>query len=242
VSASAPAAASQAPCVPDALAADLTSPVWQPPPLRVERLPRDGCHTRFPCGSPSRGTKPGGLVPLPDPLPQQFNQQSNEQVQNILGWRHVPPRRASAPGYRRGDLADSPRYQQPHIATGSTLPPRACARHTCIAPSGERLTSTQSACLQDRLRYLQASPSMLFGTVAGGRCAAASRRKACHTPSSLRKLVAVSVATPAAAFKDPVWQPQRLPRARLRARIRGACVRTPYRNQEPACHTALRGR
>jgi len=29
--------------------------------------------------------------------------------------------------------------------TGSTLPPRACARHTCIAPSGERLTSTQSA-------------------------------------------------------------------------------------------------
>ena len=106
----------------------------------TRRLPH-----RFSCGSPTRGTKPGGLVPLPDPLSQQFNQQSNEQVQNILGWRHVPPRRASAPGYRRGDLADSPRYQQPHIATGSTLPPRACARHTCIAPSGERLTSTQSA-------------------------------------------------------------------------------------------------
>ena len=29
-----------------------------------------------------------------------------------------------------------------HTATGSTLPPRACARHSCIAPSGERLTST----------------------------------------------------------------------------------------------------
>ena len=91
VSASAPAAASQAPCVPDALAADLTSPVWQPPPLRVERLPRDGCHTRFPCGSPMRGTKPGGLVPLPDPLPQQFNQQSNKQIQIITGRVTHPP-------------------------------------------------------------------------------------------------------------------------------------------------------
>ena len=78
------------------------------------------------------------------------------------------------------------------MATGSTLPPLLCS-HTCIAPSGERLTSTQSACLQDRLRYLQASPSLLFGTVASGRCAMASRRKACRPPSSLRKLVAVSM-------------------------------------------------
>jgi len=43
----------------------------------------------------------------------------NNTSQNRLGWRHVPPRRASPPGYRRGDLADSPRYQSPHIATGS---------------------------------------------------------------------------------------------------------------------------
>ena len=76
--------------------------------------------------------------------------------------------------------------------TGSTLPPLLCS-HTCIAPSGERLTCTQSARLRDRLRYLQASPLLLFGTVTGGRYALASRRKACHTPSSLRKLVAVSL-------------------------------------------------
>jgi hypothetical protein len=194
VSASAPDAASHAPCVPAAHAAafHLPSVAAAAASRRAPATRRWLPHT-FSLWQPNAGTKPGGLVPLPDPLPQQFNQQSNEQLQNILGWRHVPPRRASAPGYRRGDLADSPRYQQPHIATGSTLPPRACARHACIAPSGERLTSTQSACLQDRLRYLQASPSLLFGTVAGGRYAAASRRKACHTPSSLRRLAAVSM-------------------------------------------------
>ena len=108
-------------------------------PATSRRLP----HTFF-LWQPKAGTKPGGLVPLPDPLSQQFNQQSNEQLQNILGWRHVPPRRASPPGYRRGDLADSPRYQTPHGATGSTLPPL-LRSHTCIAPSGERLTSTRSA-------------------------------------------------------------------------------------------------
>lgn len=63
--------------------------------------------------------------------------------------------------------------------TGSTLPPLLCS-HTCIAPAGERLTSTQSARLRDRLRYLQASPLLLFGTVTGGRYASASRRKACR--------------------------------------------------------------
>ena len=115
------------------------------------RFASNACHRptaathAFPVAAQSGGPKPGGLVPLPDPLPQQFNQQSNKQIKNITGWRHVPPRRATPPGYRRGDLADSPRYQQLHMATGSTLPPRACARHTCIAPSGERLTSTQSA-------------------------------------------------------------------------------------------------
>ena len=44
---------------------------------------------------------------------------NNDNSQIRLGWRHVPPRRASAPGYRRGDLADSPRYRTPRIATGS---------------------------------------------------------------------------------------------------------------------------
>ena len=34
---------------------------------------------------------------------------------------------------------------------------------------------------------------------------------------------------PAAFFTSPVWQPQRLPRARPRAHTRGACMRTPYR-------------
>ncbi len=126
------------------------------------------------------------------------------------------------------------------MATGSTLPPRACARHTCIAPSGERLTSTQSACLQDRLRYLQASPSLLFGTVTGGRYASASRRKACHTPSSLRKLVAVSMWQARRRFSCPQCGSRNGCHEQCCALTLAARAAHAIPAPAPACHTALR--
>ncbi len=92
VSASAPAAASQAPCVPVAHAAASHIPsvaaaaASRRAPATGRRLPHI-----ISCGSPTRGTKPGGLVPLPDPLPQQFNQQSNKQIQIITGRVTHPP-------------------------------------------------------------------------------------------------------------------------------------------------------
>ena len=125
-----------------------------------------------------------------------------------------------------------------HTATDSTLPPLLCS-HTCIAPAGERLTSTQSARLRDRLRYLQASPLLLFGTVTGGRCAEASRRKACRTPSSLRKLVAVSMWQARRPFHFPSAAAATTATnsaARSRSRRCFAAIPAP----EPACHTALR--
>jgi len=129
VSASAPAAASQAPCVPDALAADLTSPVWQPPPLRVERLPP---------------------IPLTWSLSRTLSPSSSiSRVTNSyrIFWGGDTSPRVELPRPDTGGAISPtpPDTQTPHITTGSTLPPRAFARHTCIAPSGERLTSTHPA-------------------------------------------------------------------------------------------------
>ena len=129
VSASAPAAASQAPCVPDAHAAAFHIPsvaaaaASRRAPATGRRLP----HILF-LWQPNAGTKPGGLVPLPDPLSQQFNQQSNEQLQIILGRVTHPPAssfRARLQAWRSRRLPpipDAPRCNGLHASAAALQP------------------------------------------------------------------------------------------------------------------------
>ena len=114
-------------------------------------------------------------------------------------------------------------------------------RHGAFAPCRAATATALSA-------PVAARRAILTGTVAAAPYAEASRRKACHTPSSLRKLAAVACGTPAAVFMSPVWQPRRFaPSACHHHRFavggsRDACRHSPpplpATHSTPPCNTA----
>jgi len=160
------------------------------------------------------------LVPLPDPLSQQFNQQSNKQIQNISGRVTPPPAAISStpPDTRRPTLPRAPRFRRvrAHSIPASHLPVNALRprsrpdyRIACATSRHHRRCSSVR------------SPAGVARRRHGGR--PATRHPHCAG------LLRCRCGRPAAVFTSPVWQPRRLPRARPRAHTRGACMRTPYR-------------
>ena len=172
---------------------------------------------------------------------------NNDNCQIRLGWRHVPPRRASAPGYRRGDLADSPRYRTPRIATGSQRR-RSFAAIQRRAP--RQLTAPQASSRPDyRAWCCRRGAARLLVSVAERSPAGFPQRHHAGRPATRHphcaSLLRCRCGRPAAVFTSPVWQPRR---SALTAATR---IATGYHSRrvhahaiaapEPACHTALRG-
>ncbi len=141
------------------------------------------------------------------------------------GGRHAPPRRASAPGYRRGDLADSPRYQTHRIAARSTLrrcfsPPRAgyvAASHAQPYSAGHRLGSHRAPGVQSPgLPVLVlppgrgSPPCVRRCTVTGSRSAAASPASGVRAVCPDSRRLGVRPSVPHAPRRRPrsvLWQP-----------------------------------
>ena len=150
-----------------------------------------------------------------------------------MGWRHVPPRRASPPGYRRGDLTDSPRYQTPHMATRSRsrrvlrtpyrFRHRPATRRCGLILKSARVAGLAAAATDPALRKLHAWVSTAlhpdryglrrFSCRSGISSASAPAR---CVASSLRSCAHADVST------SPVWQPPS--------------------HMQSACHNAGRGR